>query len=134
MQTSAKLPLQGRRTLVTPPLAARGAFIPLFAGEPRVVYAVSTIGGRLMMKLSVAAFIVATLAIAAAMLGLPGRMFAQGATCSSWYDACYQKSVQGMAPAKAKSDCNSAIRKCKQSGCFVGPHSGSTFACNLAKQ
>jgi hypothetical protein len=50
------------------------------------------------------------------------------------YDSCYQKSVAGMTPAKAKADCNGAIRKCKQTGCFVGPHSGITFACNLAKQ
>lgn len=74
------------------------------------------------------------LAIAATLLGASGKAFAQGSTCSSWYDACYQKSVGGMAPAKAKSDCNLAIRRCKQTGCFVGPHSGTTFACNLAKQ
>jgi hypothetical protein len=71
---------------------------------------------------------------AAVVFGLSAKAFAQGATCSSWYDACYQKSVSGMAPDKAKSDCNIAIRKCKQTGCFVGPHSGTTFACNLVKQ
>jgi hypothetical protein len=87
-----------------------------------------------MMKLSTVAVVLATLAITAAVLGVSVKTFAHGSSCSSWYDACYQKSVQGMAPGKAKSDCNSAIRKCKQTGCFVGPHSGSTFACNLTKQ
>lgn len=57
----------------------------------------------------------------------------QGTTCSSFYSACYDKSVQGMSPAKAKADCNEAIGQCKWTGCFVGPHSGVTFACNLVK-
>lgn len=83
------------------------------------------------MRLSIAA---GALTIVTTLLGVSGEAFAQGSTCSSWYDACYQKSVSGMAPAKAKADCNSAIRRCKQSGCFVGPHSGTTFACNLTKQ
>jgi len=74
--------------------------------------------------------------IVAAALALPGSavVFGQGATCSSIYQACYEKSVQGMPPAKAKADCNQAISQCKRTGCFVGPHSGTTFACNLVKQ
>jgi hypothetical protein len=61
------------------------------------------------------------------------QVFAQGATCSSYYSSCYDKSVQGMPPAKAKTDCQRAIGQCKRTGCFVGPHSGTTFACNLSK-
>lgn len=89
--------------------------------------------GGLMTRISTLTAI-SMAAIAAAFSGSVGTAVAQGSTCSSFYDACYQKSVQGMAPVKAKSDCNGAIRKCKQTGCFVGPHSGTTFACNLAKQ
>lgn len=84
--------------------------------------------------MQIAASALGALAAVSITLGVSGKTLAQGATCSSMYDACYQKSVAGMAPAKAKSDCNGAIRKCKQTGCFVGPHSGTTFACNLTKQ
>jgi hypothetical protein len=70
----------------------------------------------------------------ASLLGAQSCALAQGATCTSWYDACYQKSVAGMSPAQAKKDCSSAISRCKQTGCFVGPHSGTTFACNLTKR
>jgi len=86
-----------------------------------------------MMKFSSAAIAVALFATAL-FFGMPGKARSQGATCSGWYDGCYQKSIGGMSPAKAKADCNAAVRNCKKTGCFVGPHSGSTFACNLTKQ
>ena len=87
-----------------------------------------------MRKLPIAAITLSALATVSIVLGMSGKTLAQSTTCSSMYDSCYQKSVAGMTPAKAKADCNGAIRKCKQTGCFVGPHSGITLACNLAKQ
>lgn len=87
-----------------------------------------------MVKLPTTAIALAALVTVSMGIALSGKTLAQGATCSSLYNSCYQKSVAGMTPAKAKADCNAAIRKCKQTGCFVGPHSGITFACNLAKQ
>ena len=55
-------------------------------------------------------------------------------TCSGFIDSCVAKAVAGGTEAKSyRPKCLAAAASCKKTGCFVGPTSGISFACNLGK-
>ncbi len=56
-------------------------------------------------------------------------------TCSGFVSPCVAKAVSMGAEAKSyRPKCVAAANDCKRTGCFVGPTSGITFACNLGKK
>ena len=55
-------------------------------------------------------------------------------TCSGFIEPCVAKAVAAGTDAKSyRPKCVASAASCKKTGCFVGPTSGITFACNLGK-
>ena len=71
--------------------------------------------------------------IVIALLCLPTHASAQS-TCTGYIEPCVAKAVTAGTDAKSyRPKCVAAASACKKTGCFIGPTSGVTFACNLGK-
>ena len=56
-------------------------------------------------------------------------------SCSGFIESCVAKAVALGTPDKEyRPKCIREANNCKKTGCFVGPTSRATFACNLEKR
>jgi hypothetical protein len=68
-----------------------------------------------------------------ALLGTSGVGYAQS-SCSGFIEPCVAKAVSLGGKAESyRPKCVREANACKKTGCFVGPTSRVTFACNLQK-